>query len=158
MYINSLRAYPSTYGEITHQDHLKLFVGCKMEQDSVSQIMYRIEHRDNSSITGSGRFPTFMHFYTSSSFAYKVWKSRVHPCKGWVLSKYIPQERRFIYFYLPQTQVTQVPYEVLLNQELFVQAEMEKKDRSLVLFIDTCVASPSPHDFQTRAYYLVRNG
>lgn len=56
------------------------------------------------------------------------------------------------------TQVTQVPYEVMLNQELFVQVEMETKDRSLVLFIDTCVASSSPHDFQTRAYYLVRNG
>uniref|UniRef100_H3D752 CUB and zona pellucida-like domains 1, tandem duplicate 2 n=1 Tax=Tetraodon nigroviridis TaxID=99883 RepID=H3D752_TETNG len=125
VYTNSLRAYPTTYGEITRQDHLKLLVGCRMEQDSVSQIMYRVEHRDNSSITGSGRYATLMHFYTSSSFSYKV---------------------------------TQVPYEVLLNQELFVQVEMENKDRSLVVFIDTCLASPSPHDFQTRAYYLVRNG
>lgn len=79
VYTNSLRAYPSTSGEITRQDYLKLLVGCKMEQDSVSQIMYRIEHRDNSSITGSGRFTTLMHFYTSSSFIYKVWKSGVHP-------------------------------------------------------------------------------
>ncbi|XP_029691031.1 CUB and zona pellucida-like domain-containing protein 1 [Takifugu rubripes] len=125
VYANTLRAYPSSFGEITRQDHLKLLVGCKMDQDSISQIMYLIEHRDNSSITGTGRFTTSMHFYTSSSFIYKV---------------------------------TQVPYEVSLNQELFIQVELENNDRSLVLFIDTCVASPSPHDFQTRAYYLVRNG
>lgn len=62
------------------------------------------------------------------------------------------------FIYLRHTQVTQVPYQVLLNQELFVQVEMENKDISLVLFIDTCMASPSPHDFQTRGYYLVRNG
>lgn len=79
VYTNFLRAYPSTYGEITRQDHLKLLVGCKMEQDSVSQIMYRIEHCKNSSITGSGRYTTLMHFYTSSSFTYKVWNSRVQP-------------------------------------------------------------------------------
>lgn len=78
VYTNTLRAYPSTSGEITRQDHLKLFVGCKMYQDSVSQIMYLIKHRDNSSITGTGRFTTSMHFYTSSSFRYKVWNSRVH--------------------------------------------------------------------------------
>lgn len=64
----------------------------------------------------------------------------------------------FLFFNLRHTQVTQVPYEVMLNQELFVQVEMENKDRSLVVFIDTCVASPSPHDFHTRPYYLVRNG
>lgn len=65
----------------------------------------------------------------------------------------------YLFFFISDTlQVTEFPYEVLLNQELFVQVEMENKDKSLVLFIDTCVASPSPHNFQTRAYYLVRNG
>lgn len=78
VYTNTLRAYPSSSGEITRQEHLKMLVGCKMDQDSISQIMYLIEHRDNSSITGTGRFTTSMHFYTSSSFIYKVWKSRVH--------------------------------------------------------------------------------
>lgn len=79
VYTNYLRAYPSSDGEITRQDHLKLLVGCKMDQDSVSQIMFRIEHHDDSSITGSGRYTTLMHFYTSSTFTYQVWKSRVHP-------------------------------------------------------------------------------
>lgn len=79
VFTNSLRAYPFTGGEITRQDHLKLLVGCKMEEDSVSQIMYLVQHRDNSSITGSGKYITHMNFYTSSSFWYKVWKSRMHP-------------------------------------------------------------------------------
>lgn len=45
-----------------------------MEQDSVAQIMYVVHHRDNSSITGTGRFNTSMAFYTSNSFYYMVWK------------------------------------------------------------------------------------
>lgn len=55
-------------------------------------------------------------------------------------------------------QVTQVPYVVTLNQNLYVQVDLRRGDNTLVLFIDTCVASPSPHDFHTRPYYLVRNG
>lgn len=55
-------------------------------------------------------------------------------------------------------QVTEVPYNVKLNQNLFVQVNLRRGDSTLVLFIDTCVTSPSPHDFQTRPYYLVRNG
>ncbi|XP_034754329.1 deleted in malignant brain tumors 1 protein-like [Etheostoma cragini] len=125
VYTNTLRAYTSSSGEITRQSHFKMNVGCRMEQDSVAQIMYVVEHRDNSSITGTGRFNTSMDFYTSSSFYYKV---------------------------------TQVPYEVTLNQNLYVQVNLRRGDSSLVLFLDTCVTSPSPHDFQTRPYYLVRNG
>lgn len=55
-------------------------------------------------------------------------------------------------------QVTEVPYKVSLNQKLYVQVSPTVYDSGLVLFIDTCVAAPSPHNFQTRAYYLVRNG
>ncbi|KAM9345133.1 CUB and zona pellucida-like domain-containing protein 1 [Symphorus nematophorus] len=125
VYTNTLRAYTTNSGEITRQTHLKLNVACRMEQDSVAQIMYVVHHDNNSSITGTGRFNTSMDFYTSSSFYYKV---------------------------------TQVPYEVFLNQNLYVQVDLRRADSSLVLFLDTCVASPSPHDFHTRAYYLVRNG
>uniref|UniRef100_A0A3Q3WNQ1 Uncharacterized protein n=1 Tax=Mola mola TaxID=94237 RepID=A0A3Q3WNQ1_MOLML len=71
IYTNSLRADTSNYGEITRQAPLKLNVGCRMEQDSVSQIMYLVENTGNSSIISSGRFNTSMHFYTSSSFYYK---------------------------------------------------------------------------------------
>ncbi|XP_037639007.1 deleted in malignant brain tumors 1 protein-like isoform X1 [Sebastes umbrosus] len=125
VYTNTIRAYTSSSGEITRQSHLKLNVGCRMEQDSVAQIMYVVRHHDNSSITGTGRFNTSMDFYTSSGFYY---------------------------------QVTQVPYEVTLNQNLYVQVDLRRGDSSLVLFLDTCVTSPSPHDFHTRPYYLVRNG
>ncbi|XP_023273801.1 CUB and zona pellucida-like domain-containing protein 1 isoform X2 [Seriola lalandi dorsalis] len=125
VYTNAIRAYTSNSGEITRQTHLKLNVGCRMEQDSVSQIMYLVEHHDNSSIVGTGRFNTSMAFYTSSSFYY---------------------------------QVTQVPYKVTLNQDMYVQVDLRRGDSTLVLFLDTCVTSPSPHDFQSRPYYLVRNG
>uniref|UniRef100_A0A672H1A3 CUB and zona pellucida-like domains 1, tandem duplicate 1 n=1 Tax=Salarias fasciatus TaxID=181472 RepID=A0A672H1A3_SALFA len=54
--------------------------------------------------------------------------------------------------------VTEFPYEVELNKYIYVQIDLKSSDNSLVIFLDTCVASPSPHDFQTRAYYLVRNG
>ncbi|XP_062422530.1 deleted in malignant brain tumors 1 protein-like isoform X2 [Pungitius pungitius] len=125
VYSNALRAYTSGYGEITRQAHFKMSVGCRMEQDSVAQIMYIVRHHDNTSITGTGRFNTSMDFYTSSGF---------------------------------YSQVTEVPYMVTLNQNLFVQVDLSRGNGSLVLFLDTCVTSPSPHDFQTRPYYLVRNG
>ncbi|XP_041866483.1 deleted in malignant brain tumors 1 protein isoform X2 [Melanotaenia boesemani] len=54
--------------------------------------------------------------------------------------------------------VTEVPYEVALSQDLYVQVDLQGRDSALVLFLDTCVASPSPFDFHTRAYYLVRDG
>lgn len=72
VYTNTLRAYGTSSGEITRQSQLKMNVGCRMEQDSVAQIMYLVEHHGNSSITGTGRFNTSMDFYTSSSFYYKV--------------------------------------------------------------------------------------
>lgn len=72
VFTNTLRAYTSSSGEITRTAHLKLNVGCQMEQDSVSQIMYIVQHPGNSSIRGTGRFNTSMSFYTSSSFYYKV--------------------------------------------------------------------------------------
>ncbi|TNN63357.1 Deleted in malignant brain tumors 1 protein [Liparis tanakae] len=125
VYTNSLRASTSNYGDITRQSHLHMSVGCRMDQDSVAQIMYIVRHHDNSRITGTGRFNTSMDFFTSSSFYSKV---------------------------------TQVPYEVDLNQNLYVQVDLSAGDSSLVLFLDTCVTSPSANDFQSRPYYLVRNG
>uniref|UniRef100_A0A8C6U604 CUB and zona pellucida-like domains 1, tandem duplicate 1 n=1 Tax=Neogobius melanostomus TaxID=47308 RepID=A0A8C6U604_9GOBI len=125
VYTNALRSFSSDYGEITRQSLFRLNVSCRMEQDSVSQIIYEVRHHDNVSISGSGRYNTSMAFYTSSSFYY---------------------------------QVTQVPYQVSLNQDLYVQVSQRRGDSSLVLFLDTCVASSSPHDFQTRSYDLIRNG
>ncbi|XP_073683452.1 scavenger receptor cysteine-rich domain-containing protein DMBT1-like isoform X2 [Garra rufa] len=50
------------------------------------------------------------------------------------------------------------PYEVNLNQYLYVQVELDRHDNSLDLFLDTCVASPNPNDFKDRSYDLLRNG
>lgn len=72
VYSNTLRADTSSYGEITRQVHLKINVACQMDQDSVSQIMYLVEHTGNSSIIGTGKFNTSMNFYTSGNFYYQV--------------------------------------------------------------------------------------
>ncbi|XP_056333312.1 CUB and zona pellucida-like domain-containing protein 1 [Danio aesculapii] len=55
-------------------------------------------------------------------------------------------------------QIYDSPYEVNLNQKLFVQVKLTRSDKSLDLFLDTCVASPNPKDFKNRSYDLLRNG
>ncbi|XP_037996775.1 deleted in malignant brain tumors 1 protein [Motacilla alba alba] len=55
-------------------------------------------------------------------------------------------------------QVRGSPYYIDLNQNLYLQACLHSSDPNLKVVVDTCVASPDPHDFNTLAYYLVRNG
>ncbi|CAB1343706.1 unnamed protein product, partial [Coregonus sp. 'balchen'] len=125
-YTNAVRAYRSDSGEITHQSHFMLRVECRMEQDTMVQIMYKAKHDGgNSTITGMGRFNVTMAFFPSSNF---------------------------------YTQIAQTPYEITLNQNLYIHVRLRRSDSSLHLFLDTCMTSPSPHDFQTRSYDLVRNG
>ncbi|XP_059377004.1 deleted in malignant brain tumors 1 protein-like isoform X1 [Carassius carassius] len=50
------------------------------------------------------------------------------------------------------------PFEVNLNQLLYIQVALNRPDNSLDLFLDTCVASPNPNDFKDRSYDLLRNG
>ncbi|NWU63653.1 DMBT1 protein, partial [Pterocles burchelli] len=50
------------------------------------------------------------------------------------------------------------PYYVDMNQDLFLQASLHSSDLNLVLFVDTCVASPNPRDFRTVTYELIRSG
>uniref|UniRef100_A0A8C9LAD2 Deleted in malignant brain tumors 1 protein n=1 Tax=Pavo cristatus TaxID=9049 RepID=A0A8C9LAD2_PAVCR len=50
------------------------------------------------------------------------------------------------------------PYYVDLNQNLFLQASLHSNDSNLMLFVDTCVASPDPNDFTTLTYDLIRSG
>ncbi|NXT27712.1 DMBT1 protein, partial [Syrrhaptes paradoxus] len=50
------------------------------------------------------------------------------------------------------------PYYVDMNQDLFLQASLHSSDPNLVLFVDTCVASPNPTDFRTVTYELIRSG
>uniref|UniRef100_A0A3Q1EFK3 Deleted in malignant brain tumors 1 protein-like n=1 Tax=Acanthochromis polyacanthus TaxID=80966 RepID=A0A3Q1EFK3_9TELE len=54
--------------------------------------------------------------------------------------------------------VTQRPYSVSLNEYMYVQVDLWRPDGSLVIFIDTCVTSPSADDFYSKPYYLVRDG
>ncbi|XP_064790269.1 deleted in malignant brain tumors 1 protein-like [Oncorhynchus masou masou] len=124
-YINAVRAYWSDSGEITRQSHFLLHVECRMEQDTMVQVMYKTNDEGNGTITGTGRFNSTMAFFTNSNF---------------------------------YSEITQTPYKITLNQNMYVQVRLRRSDSSLHLFLDTCVASPSPHDFQTRSYDLVRNG
>uniref|UniRef100_A0A672TS77 CUB and zona pellucida like domains 1 n=1 Tax=Strigops habroptila TaxID=2489341 RepID=A0A672TS77_STRHB len=53
--------------------------------------------------------------------------------------------------------IQQSPYYVDLNQTLFTQVSLHSTDPNLLVFIDTCVASPEP-DFGSLTYDLIRSG
>ncbi|KAK3562973.1 hypothetical protein QTP86_012593 [Hemibagrus guttatus] len=53
--------------------------------------------------------------------------------------------------------ITESPYRVDLNQQLYVQVQLTRADPSLHLFLDTCVTSPN-NNFNIRNYDLIRNG
>lgn len=44
------------------------------------------------------------------------------------------------------------------KKEVFLQAMVRSLDPSLRVFVDTCVASPDPHDFTTVKYDLIQQG
>nr|XP_038037174.1 deleted in malignant brain tumors 1 protein [Anas platyrhynchos] len=50
------------------------------------------------------------------------------------------------------------PYYIDLNQNLYLQAYLHSSDPNLMLFVDTCVASPDPQDFSTLSYDIIKNG
>lgn len=50
------------------------------------------------------------------------------------------------------------PYYVRINQNLFLEAYLHSSDPNLELFLDTCVASPTRHNFTTGSYAIVKNG
>lgn len=55
------------------------------------------------------------------------------------------------------TPVRQFPYYVDLNQTLFAQVSLHSTDPNLLVFVDTCTASPQP-DFGSLTYDLIRSG
>ncbi|NXU80158.1 CUZD1 protein, partial [Oreotrochilus melanogaster] len=55
------------------------------------------------------------------------------------------------------TPVQQSPYYVDLNQNLFAQVSLHSTDPNLLVFVDTCIASPQP-DFGSQTYDLIRSG
>ncbi|NXJ72177.1 DMBT1 protein, partial [Rostratula benghalensis] len=50
------------------------------------------------------------------------------------------------------------PYYLDLNQDVYVQASLHSSDQNLTIFVDACVASPDPRDFNTLAYDIIRDG
>ncbi|KFO75569.1 Deleted in malignant brain tumors 1 protein, partial [Cuculus canorus] len=50
------------------------------------------------------------------------------------------------------------PYYIDLNQNLYLQAYLHSSDPNLTVFVDTCMASPDPHDFNTLVYNIIKNG
>nr|XP_034994296.1 deleted in malignant brain tumors 1 protein-like isoform X3 [Zootoca vivipara] len=50
------------------------------------------------------------------------------------------------------------PYYVELNQDLYLQVTLHNSDPNLVLFLDTCKASPNYNDFTTLTYDIIKNG
>ncbi|KAM6066900.1 scavenger receptor cysteine-rich domain-containing protein DMBT1-like [Chlamydotis macqueenii] len=55
-------------------------------------------------------------------------------------------------------QVHDSPYYIDLNQNLYLQACLHSSDPNLIVFVDTCVASPDRHDFNTVTYDIIKNG
>ncbi|NXN73997.1 CUZD1 protein, partial [Himantopus himantopus] len=53
--------------------------------------------------------------------------------------------------------VRQSPYYVDLNQTLFAEVSLRSTDPNLLVFVDTCIASPQP-DFGSLTYDLIRSG
>lgn len=53
--------------------------------------------------------------------------------------------------------ILESPYYVDLNETLFVQVSLRTSDPNLVVFLDTCIASPTP-DFASPTYDLIRSG
>ncbi|KAL4698860.1 hypothetical protein H8959_011517 [Pygathrix nigripes] len=51
-----------------------------------------------------------------------------------------------------------VPYYDSQRKEVFLQATLHSPNPNLMLFVDTCVASPDPQDFITIKYDLIRQG
>lgn len=58
-------------------------------------------------------------------------------------------------FYYP---VYASPYIVQLNQILYLQVNLHSSDSNLVLFLDTCKASPYHYDFTSLTYDIIENG
>ncbi|NXA08496.1 DMBT1 protein, partial [Sapayoa aenigma] len=50
------------------------------------------------------------------------------------------------------------PYYVSINQNVFLEAYLHSSDPNLVLFLDTCVASPTPQNSTAVTYDIIRNG
>ncbi|XP_060698417.1 deleted in malignant brain tumors 1 protein-like [Hemiscyllium ocellatum] len=127
-YFNTIQSSPSD-SIITRETNLQFNIGCEMQQDTMSKIMYVTNENTTGdimdNITEYGMFNISMRFYESSSFMRPVLES---------------------------------PYYVDLRQNLYVQVDLHSSDQDLVVFLDTCTASPYNFDWTSKAYDLIKNG
>ncbi|XP_022424243.1 CUB and zona pellucida-like domain-containing protein 1 isoform X3 [Delphinapterus leucas] len=133
-----------------------------------------IEQVDNDTITYSNSLKAAvssgiikrrkdLHIYVSCKMLQNTWVNTMYIANDTLEVKNI-QYSNFdvnISFYTSSSflyPVTSSPYYVDLNQDLYLQAEILHSNASLALFVDTCVASPSPDDFTSLTYDLIRSG
>ncbi|XP_048465149.1 deleted in malignant brain tumors 1 protein [Rhincodon typus] len=128
IYSNTIRSSPSD-SVVTRETNLQFNIGCEMQQDTMSKIMYVTKENTTGdiidNITESGMFNVSMRFYESPSFTRPVLES---------------------------------PYYVDLRQNLYVQVELHSSDQYLVVFVDACTASPYSFDWTSKTYDLIKNG
>lgn len=98
-----------------------------------------------------------LHIYVSCKMLQNTWVNTMYIANDSLEVKNI-QYSNFdmnISFYTSSSflyPVTSSPYYVGLNQDLYLQAEILHSNASLALFVDTCVASPSPDAFTSLTY------
>ncbi|XP_065263663.1 deleted in malignant brain tumors 1 protein-like [Emys orbicularis] len=128
MYSNLIKATSSGY-IIKREKDLHLHVNCKMLQNTWKEIMYVAQ--DVAEDVTEVNETQYSRYDVNISF----YES--------------PSFSRPVY---------DSPYYVRLNQNLFLQASIHSSDPNLVLFLDTCVASPVPSSVTSTTYDIIRNG
>ncbi|XP_041065220.1 uncharacterized protein LOC121289661 [Carcharodon carcharias] len=128
IYSNTIRSSPSDT-IITRESNLQFNIGCEMQQDTMFKIMY---------VTNENMIGDIVENVTESgtfnvSMTFYDSPSFTRP-------------------------VLASPYYVDLRQNLFLQANLHSSDTHLVVFVDTCTASPYNFDWTSRTYDLIKNG
>ncbi|CAM5129646.1 unnamed protein product, partial [Eretmochelys imbricata] len=128
MYSNLIKATSSGY-IIKREKDLHLHINCKMLQNTWKEIMYIAE--DVPEDIKEVNETQYSRYDVNISFYESPSFSRpVHDS----------------------------PYYVRLNQNVFLQASINSTDPNLVLFLDTCVASPDSSSVTSTTYDIIRNG
>ncbi|CAM5168374.1 unnamed protein product [Natator depressus] len=128
MYSNLIKATSSGY-IIKREKDLHLHINCKMLQNTWKEIMYIAE--DVPEDIKEVNETQYSRYDVNISF----YES--------------PSFSRPVY---------DSPYYVRLNQNVFLQASINNADPNLVLFLDTCVASPDSSSVTSTTYDIIRNG
>ncbi|XP_067909385.1 uncharacterized protein [Heterodontus francisci] len=127
-YSNTIRSSPSD-SVITRETNLQINIGCEVKQDTMFKIMYVA----NENMTGD-----IIENVTESSTFNVSMTFYDSPSFTWP--------------------VLEAPYYVDLRQNLYLQVNLHSSDTGLVVFVDTCTASPYSFDWTSRTYDLIKNG